>query len=306
MKNNNDFNFIIPAEISKGKDGEWKIRGLACTENKDRQGEIILQKGIDLSPVDSKKGWLNYEHSKLLEDRIGTLDGYAKTDKGLVIEGRLFKAHKRAQAVYEIMQSLGENDKGRIGLSVEGSVLERDAFNPKIIKKCQIRNCAVTFNPVNTDTYADLIKGFNASEVEFEATEENALLQEAATDEPVFTVAQVSALLKSLGITVSYATFAPNAMTGGDALSMQSFDPKSKKEEDEDDKPENDPVIIQDKQEKKNMKKLPKLSKALYKASMISIMDKLQELYPEVEQSTLWACVKERMNTQYPEINDEK
>ena len=300
MKNPNDFRFIIPAELSKGKDGSFKIRGIASTEDFDRQGECILSKGIDLSPVDAKRGYLNFDHLKGPENLIGTLDGYAKTEKGLQIEGTLFKSHERAKAVKEIMESLGENDKGRVGLSIEGSVISRDPLNPKIIRKCQVRNVAVTFSPVNTSTFAELVKSFNESEVEFYATKANADAEDIL--EETFTTSQVSALIKALGIGPGY-TAAASSLTGGAALSVEEMDKKPKKINE---KESEDISVVEDKQERKNTKKLPKMDKALCKSTMASILEKLQGLYPEVDKSVLWECVKERMATIYPEIKEIK
>ncbi len=45
----NKFNFIMPASLEKSSEGDWVVRGLASTEDLDQQGEIILQKGIDLN-----------------------------------------------------------------------------------------------------------------------------------------------------------------------------------------------------------------------------------------------------------------
>ena len=67
----------MPAELNKSKDGKWKIRGLASTQGIDQQGETIIQKGIDLSPVDQKRAVLNWDHQKGVENIIGTLDGYS-------------------------------------------------------------------------------------------------------------------------------------------------------------------------------------------------------------------------------------
>ena len=53
------------------------------------------------------------------------------------------------------MESLGKGDQGRMGMSVEGKILERDPSNRNVIKKCQIRAVALTMNPVNADTHCD-------------------------------------------------------------------------------------------------------------------------------------------------------
>jgi len=66
------FKVVLPAELEKSKDGEWKISGLASTGNIDKQGETILQSGIDVTPIDEGRGMLNFDHSNLPEDTIGT------------------------------------------------------------------------------------------------------------------------------------------------------------------------------------------------------------------------------------------
>ena len=98
------FRFVLPADLEKGADGSYKVKGIASTERIDLQGETIIQKGIDLTPIDKKKGIINWDHAKGPENTIGLLDGYQRTAKGLYIEGRLLKNHTKAKAVREIME----------------------------------------------------------------------------------------------------------------------------------------------------------------------------------------------------------
>lgn len=272
------FSFVVPATLEKSKDGEWRVRGLASTGRVDQQGEMIMQKGVDLSPIDKKRGILNWDHAHGPENTIGVLDGYNRTDKGLFIEGRLFKNHSKAKAVREIMESLGEGDQGRMGLSVEGRIIERDPSNPSIIRRCQISAVALTMNPVNTDTFADIVKSMNASEqVEFDS-QETAQIDEKS-DEPTFTSTQVLAIVqKALSIGPASAS-APNLKTGGDALGQEDLEDKKKKPEPK--------------------AKLRKMSKSLYKANLTMVMDRLQTLYPNYTRTEIWEAVKERLNTKF-------
>src|SRR6266404_5390305 len=100
---NDSFKFTIPAELTKSTDGEWKVAGLASTSTIDRQGERILPDGIDATPISKGKGYLNWDHDNSPEGTIGALDSYKKGSNGMYVEGRLFKNHTRAKAVYEIM-----------------------------------------------------------------------------------------------------------------------------------------------------------------------------------------------------------
>lgn len=201
------FEFQVPVDLMKSKDGEWRVRGLASTTSIDQQGEILLQTGMDLTPINKKKGFINFDHQKGPENNIGILDGYSKTPQGLYLEGRLFKKHTRAKAVKEILDSLGDKDRGRMGMSVEGAIIKRSGKNNKVVEKCVIRGVALTMNPVNTDTYVDLVKSLNTSSIEFE----------------------VDPLDKALGVGSGY-TEAPDSLTGGGALAQQSLDGKNEPE----------------------------------------------------------------------------
>jgi hypothetical protein len=237
-----------------------------------------MQKGLDLTPIDKKKGILNWDHQRGPENTIGVLDGYERTAKGTFIEGRLFKNHTKAKAVREIMESLGEGDRGRMGLSVEGKILERDPLNPSIIRKCQITAVALTMNPVNTDTHADIIKSMNSADG-FEISSEEQPAETTNVVEPTFTATQVMAIVqKALSIGAG-SMGAPDAKTGGDALQpsdMKGKDEKSKKK-----------------------KKMKVMGADMYKSNLLNVLDKLQVLYPNHTRSEIWCAVKERLETQF-------
>lgn len=277
----NDFKFVIPAEITKSKDGEWRVAGLASTSAVDRQGEIIIPEGIDATPIEKGKGFFNWDHDNSPENTVGVLDTYKKGSGGMYVEGRLFKNHSRAKAVYEIMTSLNKGDTGRIGMSVEGKIIERDPVNPSIIRRCLIKNVALTMNPVNQDTYADIVKSMSGeAAIDFES-EGKPVENATPKEEPTFTPSQVLSIVeKALGIGAGNAQ-APVDMKGGDALGQEEMDKKKKKVE---------------------PKKLKKGSKDLYKSKMLEILDTLQTMYPENSRSEIWAAVQERLSTKFPDL----
>lgn len=271
-----DFKFTIPAELSKNDSGEWRVSGLASSSSVDRQGEIILPEGIDATPIAKGKGFFNFDHDNSPENTIGTLDGYKKTANGMYVEGRLFKNHSRAKAVYEIMSSLSKGDKGRVGMSVEGKVIERDPTNPSIIRRCLIKNVALTLNPVNQDTYADIIKSMSSGDVDFqsEGTEPTSVVK---SEEPTFSASQVLSIVeKALSIGAGNS-IAPADRTGGDALGQEEMDKKKKA-------------------------KLKKSSSEIFKSQMIEMLDKLQVLHPNNSRAEIWAAVQDRLATKFPEI----
>lgn len=280
------FKFVMPAEIVKGTDGEWKVSGLASSPSIDRQGEIIMPDGIDATPIANGKGFFNFDHDNSPEATIGLLDGYKKSDRGMFVHGRLFKNHSKAKAVYEIMTSLGKSDVGRVGMSVEGKVLERDPLNPKIIKKCVVKNVALTLNPVNTDTYADIMKSFSESEVEFDASGKKEVTTDLtpvvkSEEQPSFTATQVLQIVeKALGIGAGNSA-APADRSGGDALGVSNMSEKPKKK-----------------------KKLKSMNKAMFKSTMEDMLNKLQVLYPDNSREEIWSAVKTRLETEYEKAPD--
>lgn len=240
------FNVVIPAELSKSNDGEWRVRGLASTESRDQQGEVMSLDGMDLTKLDKKKGILNFDHKPGVENLVGFIDGYNRTKSGLFIEGRLFKNHDKAKAIYQIMSSLNKSDFGRVGLSVEGSIKERAGKDGKVIKKSVITGVAITLNPVNTDTYVDLVKSMTANEVEFDLPTDNNIhfnaseegfpssdsdsesnLASSKAQGPLFSSEQVlDIVMKALSVGGEKAITTPSQRSGGAALAQEDLDKK--------------------------------------------------------------------------------
>lgn len=261
------FQVVIPAELTKSDDGEWVVKGLASTSSRDQQGEIILPEGIDATPIEKGRGILNWDHQKGPENTVGLLDSYQKTPEGFFIKGRLFKNHQKAKSIHEIMSSLGKSDSGRMGLSVEGKILERAGKDGKTIKKCVINAVALTMNPVNQDSYASLAKSLNSdnSEVEFEG-DQSSPLEEVQKS--------LAAIEKALGISAEAPTV-PTERQGGDALACEDLEKK----------------------------KLKKLTKSEFQSNLDQILNQIQVLYPNNTRVELWGAIKNRLNSRFPEIN---
>ena len=156
-----NFNFYMPFDVLKStpQGGEWRIGGYASTASEDRDGDEIVQKGLDISDF-VNYGWLNFDHQK--DVIVGYPDKTAcRVDsKGFYVEGTLLKSVSQAKNMYEAALALQKSGSGRkLGFSVEGKVLKRND-DGKIVK-AKIYNVAVTPNPVNTDcTWDILVKSF--------------------------------------------------------------------------------------------------------------------------------------------------
>lgn len=278
------FSVVFPAEfIKSGKETEWRIRGLASTPRKDLQGETIDLKNLDLSPLEAGKGQLNWEHLKGPEHIVGMIDGFKKTKDALYIDGYLFSKHDKAKAIQQIMASLKEENRGAIGLSVEGLVKERGGPDGKTIRRAVITAVALTMNPVNIDTWASLSKSLgNVQEMRIN-------LQEVPQN-----------VHKALGVGSAYASETPGNLSGGDALASEDLDHKTHSASFGKNSEELCADCCAVKSSCTCPKGLKKMSVAEFRKSLESIMFQLSELYPGVPKDTLWDLTRERINHKFP------
>lgn len=152
--------FFIGADILKSGEDDQKriIRGYASTEDGDRQGETLVQKGLDITDF-VNHGYFNFDHDNSI------IMGYpyptCKIDeRGLYVEGELLKGIPEADRLWNLAIALKKSNAPRqVGFSVEGKVLERDGNR---ILKAKIYNIALTTNPVNTNcSWEAIVKSFN-------------------------------------------------------------------------------------------------------------------------------------------------
>ncbi len=143
-----------------------RIGGLISTDSRDRQGEVVIQKGLDFTEfMDS--GYFNDNHAKDTDSPVGypqaeTLqyiskgevcpDGKAAPGNGHWAEGYLLES-KRGDKIWDLARALHKaGDERRLGFSIEGSIQKRIGKGRKTIAKAKVRNVAITNCPVNLDT----------------------------------------------------------------------------------------------------------------------------------------------------------
>ena len=163
------FKFWCPVEISKAKDKDGKevmrLGGIASTMDKDADGEFLDPSGFDISDF-KKSGVVNWHHQA--KNSPATIIGEPRKAEvrkdGFYVETDLYPTSELAREVYELAEVLQKDSKTRrLGYSIEGSVIERDIQNPKIIKQAKITGLAITHMPKNAQTFADIIKGNDPS-----------------------------------------------------------------------------------------------------------------------------------------------
>lgn len=172
---NDTFEFFVPASalsIEKGgkksKDGKRWIQGVASTDAKDLQGEIVDQNGIDFSYF-LKYGYFNNDHKPGFDNKVGQPTECRVTKNGLWVKGFLFNNHSVSNSIWELMNSLESTGASRkIGFSIQGKVKRRQGTK---IKECWIQDVAITPAPVNTTTWAEIAKSLSAQEWDAEKSQ---------------------------------------------------------------------------------------------------------------------------------------
>lgn len=170
MTQNNKFNCFIPLEFeksnSKNKEDRYKnmvFWGMASDNSEDSDGEMLEPSGYDLSGF-LAKGMINLEHYTTRKGDskywIGEpLDAKIKNNE-LYVKGKLWEKHPLARSFWDTIQIMKESNSTRKpGMSIEGSVIQRDPNNPKRVLKAKINNLAVTMSPKNSNSWLDIVKG---------------------------------------------------------------------------------------------------------------------------------------------------
>ena len=153
--------FHIPIEIlSKSGDDERWIQGIASTADMDLQNERVFQDGIDYSYLMSD-GYFNDDHKDGVEYLVGEPRFVEITAQGLFVKGVLYKDKPRADYWWNHLQTLELNKSNRkVGMSIQGKIQSKSGND---VYKCWLTAIAITANPVNTSTWANIIKSLNQS-----------------------------------------------------------------------------------------------------------------------------------------------
>lgn len=148
----------------------FTIEGIASTNSTDSFGEIICQDGIDLSQVIEGLVTINIEHGDGFPlgemSVVGVLTRAEVRAEGLWVKGRIYYAHKYASKIYR------ELANGGLQLSVElADCIYGEGSASNIVLSGILSAVALTKDPANDDTYAELIKSMSDSLLKQLATE---------------------------------------------------------------------------------------------------------------------------------------
>lgn len=139
------------------------VFGKASDSSTDQDGQNLYPSGFDFSYF-LTNGLINLDH---LTTRKGDskfwvgepVDAYVKGEE-FFVKAQLWEKSEVARNFYDTVIAMKESgSKRKPGFSVEGKAIEKDAFNKNKILKAKIINCAVTLQPVNTQSWFDIVKG---------------------------------------------------------------------------------------------------------------------------------------------------
>src|SRR5262249_21834668 len=132
------------------------------------QNEQIIQRGMDFRPF-LMGGYINWNHNGLPSHVVGVpLAAGIVTHNGgpaVWVKAKLWEDSPMAQQIWDLAQMIERNNadggpERRLGWSVEGACVARDESSPHIITRSIVRHCALTHEPVNTDSFANIVKSF--------------------------------------------------------------------------------------------------------------------------------------------------
>lgn len=155
------------------------IEGVASTQDKDSQGEILSLAGADISHLKESRGFANSDHSGRFEHLVGRIldakiinkedecdtqyqvSQWQKLKKPFLwnkIELFDGNGHKEADSIASVYRHyMDKNEEPPIKLSVEGKVVSRDPKNRNILKQTVIKGVAITIQPANKSTHTEVV-----------------------------------------------------------------------------------------------------------------------------------------------------
>lgn len=153
----------ISVKLKSSNHKFFRFSGIASSESRDASGEIIKQRGINLSLVKLGKAIVNSEHDNTT---IGKIEFAEVRGDQLYIEGIVYIKTVKAKQFYD---RLVRNDPSQpVTLSIEFVNPEYEKEDDSILTEIILTGVAligIRDEPANKDTYAELLKSFTKQEL---------------------------------------------------------------------------------------------------------------------------------------------
>ena len=146
-------------KASTKKNGIADIDGVLSKQTRDTQGEMIFIKGMDIDYLNTGYAQINWWHLGRQNPGmvVGFIDWAKKSNNETQVD---FKGHlintDAGRSAYDLMLAMEAEGK-RMGVSVEGKVLTKDAATGNIFRSIA-RAAALATDQVNKECTASLLK----------------------------------------------------------------------------------------------------------------------------------------------------
>lgn len=153
----------IAVKLKTNNDKYFRFSGVASSESRDAAGEIIKQRGIDLSLVRSGKAIINAEHDNTT---IGNIEFAEIRNSQLYIEGIVYIRTIKAKQFYD---RLIKNDPSKpVALSIEFVNPKYKNTDESILTEVILTGVAligIRDEPANKDTFVKLLKSISKQDL---------------------------------------------------------------------------------------------------------------------------------------------
>lgn len=163
---------VVLKSVKRGESTVYPFEGRASNPSTDREGETLIQKGLDFTPF-CEHGEFNWNHIPFAFIGVPTGRKAWMDNEGWMAEGEIIgnlPVMKSEIGVYTTDNIVAQHNavvkaghKRGLCLSVEGKVTKRSSCG-RYVQKAQIYNIAMTFRPVNPSCSVNLLaKSLNNS-----------------------------------------------------------------------------------------------------------------------------------------------
>ncbi len=145
-------------DVANGTAERRLVYGEISNENRDEEGENLIQKSLDWSYFD-QQGCIKYEHVKDNPEHVIGFPHERITEKGrTIVKGAILTGTKFSDATWTLIKAVEEHNKQfpdnpkTLGWSIEGSYTD-GRVSKGGVRKAKVINVVITPNPVNKSVW---------------------------------------------------------------------------------------------------------------------------------------------------------
>lgn len=150
-------------DVANGTAERRLVYGEISNENRDEEGESLIQKSLDWSYFD-QQGCIKYEHVKDNPEHVIGFPHERFTENGrTIVKGAILTGTKFADATWTLIKAVEDHNKQfpdnpkTLGWSIEGSYTD-GRVSKGGVRKAKVINVVITPNPVNKSVWLKTIE----------------------------------------------------------------------------------------------------------------------------------------------------